>query len=112
MTNLYYIENRGCDDTTKGLAIIPDKFWDIFEATIENLNKNSSYGCMPRIAVYKIDETMIKKLTENDEATKTTRKRKRRGNIRKTEKEPCRLKGDSMTRALLFINLCRTAYLA
>ena len=67
MTNLYYIENRGCDDTTRGLAIIPDEFQDIFKTTIENLNKNSSYGCMPRIAVYKIDETMIKKLTENDE---------------------------------------------
>ena len=66
MTNLYYIENRGCDDTTKGLAIIPDKFWDIFEATIENLNENSSYCCMPRIAVYKIDENMIKEATKDD----------------------------------------------
>ena len=66
MSNLYYIENRGCDDTTKGLAIIPDKFWDIFEATVENLNKNSSYGCMPRIAVYKIDETMIREAIEED----------------------------------------------
>lgn len=66
MTNLYYIENRGCDDTTKGLAIIPDKFWDIFEATIENLNENSSYCCMPRIAVYKIDETMIREAIEED----------------------------------------------
>ena len=67
MTNLYYIENVGCDDLTKGLAIIPDEFWDIFQTTIEDLNKNSTYGCMPKIAVYKIDETMIKKLTENDE---------------------------------------------
>ena len=66
MTNLYYIENRGCDDTTKGLAIIPDEFWDIFEATIENLNENSSYCCMPRIAVYKIDETMIREAIEED----------------------------------------------
>ena len=46
------------------------------------------------------------------------RKQKRQGNENdeetqeKTEKEPCRLKGDSMTRALLLINLCRTAYLA
>lgn len=66
MTNLYYIENRGCDDTTRGLAIIPDKFWDIFKTTIENLNKNSSYCCMPRIAVYKIDETMIREAIEED----------------------------------------------
>ena len=67
MTNLYYIENVGCDDLTKGLTIIPDEFWDIFQTMIEDLNKNSTYGCMPKIAVYKIDETMIKKLTENDE---------------------------------------------
>lgn len=66
MTNLYYIENCGCDDTTRGLAIIPDEFWDIFKTTIENLNKNSSYGCMPRIAVYKIDETMIREAIEED----------------------------------------------
>lgn len=65
MVNLYYIENRGCDDT-RGLAIIPDEFWDIFEATIENLNKNSTYGCMPRITVYKIDETMIREAIEED----------------------------------------------
>lgn len=67
MDNLYYIENRGCDDTTRGLAIIPDEFWDIFETTIENLNENSSYCCMPRIAVYKIDETMIRETIETDE---------------------------------------------
>ena len=67
MTNLYYIENRGCDDTTRGLVIIPDEFWDIFKTTIENLNKNSSYCCMPRIAVYKIDEIMIRETTEADE---------------------------------------------
>ena len=66
MTNLYYIENRGCDDTTRGLAIIPDEFWDIFKTTIENLNENSSYCCMPRIAVYKIDETMIREATKDD----------------------------------------------
>lgn len=66
MTNLYYIENRGCDDITRGLAIIPDEFWDIFKTTIENLNKNSSYGCMPRIAVYKIDKNMIKEATKDD----------------------------------------------
>ena len=65
MTNLYYIKNRGCDDT-RGLAIIPDEFWDIFKTTIENLNKNSSYGCMPKIEVYKIDENMIKEATKDD----------------------------------------------
>lgn len=67
MNNLYYIENRGCDDTTRGLAIIPDELWDIFKTTIENLNENSSYCYMPKIAVYKIDETMIRETIETDE---------------------------------------------
>lgn len=66
MTNLYYIENVGCDDLTKGLAIISDEFWDIFQTMIEDLNKNSTYGCMPKIAVYKIDENMIKEATKDD----------------------------------------------
>lgn len=66
MTNLYYIKNIGCDDLTKGLAIIPDEFWDIFQTTIENLNKNSTYCCMPEIEVYKIDENMIKEATKDD----------------------------------------------
>ena len=65
MTNLYYIKNVGCDET-KGLAIIPDEFWNIFQTTIENLNNNSTYGCMPKIAVYKIDETMIREATKDD----------------------------------------------
>ena len=65
MTNLYYIENRSCDET-KGLAIIPDEFWNIFQTTIENLNNNSTYGCMPKIAVYKIDENIIREATKDD----------------------------------------------
>ncbi len=65
MTNLYYIENVGCD-LTKGLAVIPDEFWNIFQTTIEDLNKNSTYGCMPKIVVYKIDENMIKEATKDD----------------------------------------------
>ena len=65
MTNLYYIKNVGCDET-KDLAIIPDEFWNIFQTTIENLNNNSTYGCMPKIAVYKIDENMIREATKDD----------------------------------------------
>ena len=65
MTNLYYIKNVGCDET-KGSAIIPDEFWDIFQTMIEDLNKNSTYSCMPKIAVYKIDENMIKEATKDD----------------------------------------------
>lgn len=66
MADLYYIENVGCDDTTKGLAIIPEEQFDMFKNIIEDLNKNSSYGCMPIIQVYKIDETMIRESTSED----------------------------------------------
>ena len=65
MTNLYYIKNIACDDT-RGLAIIPDEFWNVFQTTIKNLNNNSTYGCMPKIAVYKIDENMIREATKDD----------------------------------------------
>lgn len=52
---LYFIENEGCDDTTKGVARISDEDFPKFKEIIENLNKNSTYGCMPTIKVYKID---------------------------------------------------------
>ena len=51
---LYYIANRGCDATTYGLARISDEDFPKFKTFIENLNKNSYYGCMPTIEVYEI----------------------------------------------------------
>lgn len=51
---LYYIANRGCDATTYGLARISDEDFPKFKTFIENLNKNSYYGCMPTISVYEI----------------------------------------------------------
>lgn len=67
MTDLYYIENIGCDDTTHGLAIIPDEMLPLFKSIIINLNKNSQYGCMPTIEVYKIDESFVRLATESDD---------------------------------------------
>ncbi len=66
MADLYYIENIGCDDVTRGLAIIPEGVFPLFKNIIENLNKNSQYGCMPTIAVYKIDESYIRPATDED----------------------------------------------
>lgn len=66
MDKLYYIENCGCDDTTHGLVRISDEDFPKFKTFIENLNKNSTYGCMPRIHVYEIDESDIHPLTEDD----------------------------------------------
>lgn len=66
MTNLYYIENVGCDDTTQGLARMTDEEFEVFKRVVENLNKNSTYGCMPTISVYKIDDSFIEPVTDND----------------------------------------------
>lgn len=66
MTNLYYIENAGCDDTTHGLARMSDEEFAVFKRVVENLNKNSTYGCMPTIAVYKISDSFIRQATDND----------------------------------------------
>ena len=66
MTNLYYIENMGCDDTTRGLARMTDEEFAVFKRVVENLNKNSTYGCMPTIAVYKISDSFIRQATDND----------------------------------------------
>lgn len=68
MSDLYYIENIGFDDETQGLVNIPDDIIPWFKNTIENLNKNSQYGCMPVIKVYKIDETFIRPATDEDSA--------------------------------------------
>lgn len=56
MSSYYYIRNCGCDDITCGLSGISDEFFPTFKATIENLNKNSTYGCMPTIEIYKVTD--------------------------------------------------------
>ena len=66
MLNLYYIENMGCDDTTHGLARMSDEEFAVFKRVIENLNKNSTYGCMPTLAVYKISDSFIRQATDDD----------------------------------------------
>lgn len=66
MASLYYIENIGCDDTTHGLSYMTDDQFSVFKTIVENLNKNSTYGCMPTITVYKIDKSFIRAATEND----------------------------------------------
>ena len=68
MTNLYYIKNVGCDDTTHGLAHMTDDQFATFKSIIENLNKNSTYRCMPIIEVYKIDDTFVRPASSNDDS--------------------------------------------
>lgn len=67
MANLYYVKNCGCDDITTGLVEISDEDFPKFKQFIENLNKNSTYGCMPTIGVYAVDWDMFHEKTEEDD---------------------------------------------
>lgn len=67
MNNLYLIRNCGCDDTTTGLARMTDEQLSFFKNIIENLNKNSTYSCMPTIEVFKIDMDLLKDVTDEDD---------------------------------------------
>lgn len=66
MNNLYYMLNEGCDDTTSGLACVSEDVFPILKDIIENLNKNSTYACMPTIKVYKIPEASIREARPAD----------------------------------------------
>ena len=66
--NLYFIENQGCDATTYGLTMVNDIDFPKFKLFIENLNKNSYYGCMPVISVYKISMDDLKEFNYNPNA--------------------------------------------
>lgn len=67
MTNLYLIRNCGCDDTTLGLAYMTDEQLSFFKNVVENLNKNSTYGCMPTVEVYRIDKDMLSEAVDDDD---------------------------------------------
>lgn len=53
--NLYFIQNVGCDDTTSGLVELDDTQKGWFFGVLGDLNKNSYYGCMPKVRVYQAD---------------------------------------------------------
>lgn len=66
--NLYFIVNSGCDAETYGLMHITDDEFPKFKNMVENLNKNSYYGCMPVISVYKISMDALKETNYNPDA--------------------------------------------
>ncbi len=68
MSNLYFIENQGCDAATYGLTRISNEDFPKFKAFVENLNKNSYYGCMPVISVYRISMDDLKEINYNADA--------------------------------------------
>ena len=49
----YKIINVGCDDTTEGVFELTENQYKFLNILFEKLNKNSSYGCMPKIYVEK-----------------------------------------------------------
>lgn len=66
--NLYFIANQGCDATTYGLTRVTEEEFPKFKSFIENLNKNSYYGCMPVISVYKISMNDLMEFNYNPNA--------------------------------------------
>ena len=65
--NLYFIHNIGCDDGTIGIAYLTDEEFELFKAVLSNLNRNSSYTCMPRIEVYEITEEDIEEVDQDSQ---------------------------------------------
>ena len=63
---LYFIENCGCDDTTRGLVRLDENEFAKFKEIVENLNKNSQYGCMPTIEVYETEESEFEEIDVNN----------------------------------------------
>lgn len=60
--NLYLIENSGCDATTYGIYELSTQELNTFKQLVENLNKNSYYGCMPTISIYEISWDDLKEV--------------------------------------------------
>ena len=60
MKEKYMIYNEGCDDTTKGIFEFTEEEFLFLNNLFEELNKNSSYGCMPKIFIYKQDSLIEK----------------------------------------------------
>lgn len=54
----YKIENIGCDDETEGVFEFTTEQFEFLKNVFEELNKNSTYGCMPTI--------YIKEMQKND----------------------------------------------
>lgn len=67
--NLYFIANQGCDATTYGLTRVTEEEFPKFKSFIENLNKNSYYGCMPVISAYKISMNDLREFNYNPNAS-------------------------------------------
>ena len=52
----YKITNVGCDDITEGVFELTEEQHKFLETLFEELNKNSTYGCMPTIYIEEMTE--------------------------------------------------------
>ena len=50
----YKITNVGCDDTTEGIFDFTQEQFDFLDNVFTELNKNSSYQCMPKIYIEEV----------------------------------------------------------
>ena len=64
---MYFIQNIGCDDETSGLLHLSEDEFKFLIAIFYNLNKNSSYSCMPKIYMAKVREDMFVPLLTSEE---------------------------------------------
>ena len=48
---LYMIINSGCDDATIGMQELTETEYQVLKSVFDNLNKKSTYGCMPTIHI-------------------------------------------------------------
>lgn len=63
---LYFIENVGCDDVTKGLREMTHEEFKFFCRVIYDLNLNSNYACMPRVFIYEANWNDFVEVSEQD----------------------------------------------
>ena len=66
MKEKYVIYNKGCDDTTKGIFEFTKEEFLFLNNLFKELNKNSYYGCMPKIFIYKQDNLIEKGCEQNE----------------------------------------------
>lgn len=51
----YKITNIGCDDETEGVFELSKEQFEFLNNLFNELNKNSTYSCMPKIYIYELD---------------------------------------------------------
>ena len=64
---MYFIQNVGCDDKTSGVLHLLEDELQFLISIFYNLNKNSSYSCMPKIYMAKVREDMFVPLLTSEE---------------------------------------------